>query len=208
VKEILDRDLGFKKFTRRWVPHTISDPQKLKRVETSAELLQILNDLQTGSFDGITTGEESWFYYLYESSAMFAKSPGEVVPRTGKGIGVKKTMITILFTNRKLRIAKDLPKSQNYNQDYFLSKILPGLEREESRYERRKRDAIFYVHMDHSKGHGGGKIQEKFERKHLARAPHSAYSPDVSPCDFWFFGMAKEKCRIGNFTQFKIFSSV
>jgi hypothetical protein len=59
VKEILHRDLCFKKFTRRWVPHTLSDPQKLKRVETSAELLQILNDLQTDSFDGITPGDES-----------------------------------------------------------------------------------------------------------------------------------------------------
>jgi hypothetical protein len=31
VKEILDRDLGVKKFTRRWVPHTLSNPQKLNR---------------------------------------------------------------------------------------------------------------------------------------------------------------------------------
>jgi histone-lysine N-methyltransferase SETMAR len=195
VKEILDRNLSFKKFTRRWVPHTLSDPRKLKKVETSAELLQILNDLQADFFDGITTGDESWFQYLYESSAMFAKSPGDVVPRTRKGIGVKKTTITIFFTNRKLFIAKDFPKGQKYNQDYFLSEIIPELEQEKSRYKRRKRDGIFYVHMDHSKSHDSGKIQEKFETKHLARAPHPAYSPDLSPCDFWFFGMAKEKMQ-------------
>jgi hypothetical protein len=70
------------------------------RVEASNELLQILNDLEAGSFDGITTGDESWFHYLDESSAMFAKSPGNVVPRTRTGIGVKKTMIAIFFTNK------------------------------------------------------------------------------------------------------------
>jgi hypothetical protein len=138
VKEIFDHDLGFKKSTRRWVPHTLSDPQKLKRVETSADLLQILNDLQADCFDGITTGDESWFQYLYESSAMFAKSPSDVVPRTRKGIGVKKTGITIFFTHRKLLIAKDLPKGQKHNQDYFLSEILPELEREKPRYKWRK----------------------------------------------------------------------
>jgi hypothetical protein len=51
----------------------MSDPQQMTRLEASNELLQILNDLEADSFDGITTGDESWFLYLYESSAMFAK---------------------------------------------------------------------------------------------------------------------------------------
>jgi histone-lysine N-methyltransferase SETMAR len=29
--------------------------------------------------------------------------------------------------------------------------------------------------------------------KGLVRAPHPPYSPDLSPCDFLFFGMAKGK---------------
>jgi hypothetical protein len=53
-----------------------------------------------------------------------------------------------------------------------------------------------------------GKIQEKFKRKGLGRSRHLVYSPGLSPCDFWFFGMAKGKRRIGNFTQFMIFSVV
>jgi hypothetical protein len=73
AKEILVRDLGLKKFTRRWVPHTLSDPQKVMKTEESNKLLQILNDLEPDSFDGITTGDESRFHYLYESSAMFTK---------------------------------------------------------------------------------------------------------------------------------------
>jgi hypothetical protein len=120
VKEILARDLGSRKFTRRSVPHTLSDPQKVKRVEASTELLHILNPLEIDSFDGITTGDEFWFQYLYESSDMFAKSPHDITPRTRPGIGVKKTIFTVLFTNRKLLIADDLRKGQKYNQDYFI----------------------------------------------------------------------------------------
>jgi hypothetical protein len=48
------------------VPHTLSDTQKVKRVETSTELIQIFNDLEADSFDGIATGHESQFQYLDE----------------------------------------------------------------------------------------------------------------------------------------------
>jgi hypothetical protein len=33
---------------------------------------------------------------------MFAKLPGDVIPRTGKEIGVKKTIFATFFTNNKL----------------------------------------------------------------------------------------------------------
>jgi hypothetical protein len=100
----------------------------MTKFEASNELLQILNDLETDSFGGITTGDESWFHHLYESPAMFAKSPGDVMP--GKDINVKQTIFTVSFTNRKLLIAECLPKGQKYNQDYFMSDIFSELERE------------------------------------------------------------------------------
>jgi histone-lysine N-methyltransferase SETMAR len=107
--------------------------------------------------------------------------------------GVKKTMFTIFFTDRKLLITEYLPKGQKYSQDYFISYILPELEHEKKRYKGKKQAGAFCVKMDHSKSHSGGKIQEKIDRKGLVRCSHLPYSPDLSPCDFWFFGMAKEK---------------
>jgi hypothetical protein len=115
----------------------------VKRVEASTELVQILNDSEADSFDGITTGDESRFQYLYESSAMFIKSPRDLIPRTRKEIGVKKTRFTIVFTNRRLLITEYLPKGQKHSQDYFISDILPDLEREKMRYQRRKRGGTF-----------------------------------------------------------------
>jgi histone-lysine N-methyltransferase SETMAR len=158
----------------------------VKRVEASTELVQILNDLEADSFDGITTGEESWFQYLYESSAMFVKSPREVISRTRKEMGVKRTLFTIFFTNRNVLIAEYVPTGQKYSQDYFMSDILPELEREKLRYKRRKQGVTLYVHMDHSKSHDGRKIRATFDTRSLVRSPHPPYSPDLSPCDFWF----------------------
>jgi transposase len=49
--------------------------------------------------------------------------------------------------------------------------------------------------MDNSICHNGAKITEKFGKKHIARAPHPYYSPDLSPCNFWLFGILKEKMK-------------
>jgi hypothetical protein len=68
-------------------------------------------------------------------------------------------------------------------------------------------DDAYLIHR-HSKSHDGGKIQEKFCRKGLMHCPHPPDSPDLSPCDFWFFGMAKEKMKDREFAQFKIFTAV
>jgi hypothetical protein len=76
-------------------------------------------------------------------------------------------------------------------ENNFISDILPELEREKMRYERRKKGRTFFFHMDDSKSHDDGKSQGKFDIKGLVRAPDRPYSPDLSPCDCWFFGMAK-----------------
>jgi hypothetical protein len=86
-------------------------------IEASNEPPQILNDLEADSSDGITTGDSSWFHYLDESSTMFVNSPGNVIPRTRKEIGMKKIMFTIFFINMKLLIAEYLQKCQKYSQD-------------------------------------------------------------------------------------------
>jgi hypothetical protein len=41
----------------------------------------------------------------------------------------------------------------------------------------------------------GAKITEKMSLKGLRRAPHPAYSPDLSPCDFWAFGAIKDMIK-------------
>jgi hypothetical protein len=115
---------------------------------------------------------------------MFAKSPGDVIPGTRKEIGVKKVIRTIFVTNRKLLIAEYLPKGQKYNQDCFISNILPELEREKMRYKRGEQGGTFSIYMDHSKSHNGNTIQEKFNRNGLARCPYPPYALDLSPCDF------------------------
>jgi transposase len=88
-----------------------------------------------------------------------------------------------------------LPKGTKFNQDYFIDTVLPNLYSEKRRIVRRKGLPSFFVHMDNSMCHNGAKIIEKLEKRHIARAPRLAYSPDLSPCDFWLFGILKQKMK-------------
>jgi hypothetical protein len=43
--------------------------------------------------------------------------------------------------------------------------------------------------------HNAQKISLELDRHKIERGPHPAYSPDISPCDFWLFGFLKEKLK-------------
>jgi histone-lysine N-methyltransferase SETMAR len=49
--------------------------------------------------------------------------------------------------------------------------------------------------MDNSMHHNASKITQELGREKIQRAPHSPYSPDISPCDFFLFEFLKEKLK-------------
>jgi hypothetical protein len=49
--------------------------------------------------------------------------------------------------------------------------------------------------MDNSMYSNAGKTSLELEHNKIERAPHPAYSPDISLCDFWLFGFLKEKLK-------------
>jgi hypothetical protein len=59
VKDIFSRELGLRTFSRRWVPDQLFDPQKKLRIDTSLELLALLDQYSELQFEGIATGDES-----------------------------------------------------------------------------------------------------------------------------------------------------
>jgi hypothetical protein len=79
-----------KKFSRRSMPHFLNPAQTVARVKASKIILRVLQDAESNDFEGIVTGDESWFRYCCPSSTMFAQAPSEVIPRTRQAIGAKK----------------------------------------------------------------------------------------------------------------------
>jgi hypothetical protein len=49
--------------------------------------------------------------------------------------------------------------------------------------------------MDNSMNHHARKKVDELKRNTIRRVSHPAYSPDLSPWDFWLFGLLKEKLK-------------
>jgi hypothetical protein len=90
VKEILQKELAMRQFSRRWVPHSLSDPQNVARVEAAKEMLRILQESEMNDFDSVATGDESGFHSTTASSKMFVRLAEDVIPRTRQEVGAKK----------------------------------------------------------------------------------------------------------------------
>jgi hypothetical protein len=86
-------------------------------------MLQMSQESEPNHFNGIATGDESWFRYFYPCSKMSAQSPAEVIPRTRQAIGAQQTIITVFLAARRLIVLDVLPKCSKFNQlhlaDYF-----------------------------------------------------------------------------------------
>jgi hypothetical protein len=191
TKHIVQRELGMKTVLAMLGPRFSSSAQKAARVEASRELLRILQGLEANRSEGIATRNKSWFRYSCPSSKMFARSPAEVIPRTQQAIGDKKTMITLFFTARKLIFLDALPKGHKYNQQTSVDYILMDLKKANLSFHRCMLGSTFAVGMDSSLCHNGSKVMSKFGKHDVSRFLPPPYSPDISLCDFWVFGMLK-----------------
>jgi hypothetical protein len=109
-------------------------------------------------FEGIATGDESWFQYSSYSDSMFAGSRESLVPRIRGDISEQKTLVQIFFTSRRLLVLEARAKGTKFNQDYFTDAIFPGLDNEKRRISREERFPAFSVHMDNSMCHNDHKV--------------------------------------------------
>jgi hypothetical protein len=67
----------------------LSNAQKVARVEAAKEMLRILEEPEANDFDGIATGDESWFQHTAASSKMFARSAADIIPRVRQAVGAQ-----------------------------------------------------------------------------------------------------------------------
>jgi hypothetical protein len=106
----------------------------LRKSSARIELLELLLGREADDFDGIATSYESQFHYHYEWRELFAASREKVTHFIRTELGVQRVMITVCFTSMTLIINQALLKGKKSNQDYFISRVLPELVKENGNY--------------------------------------------------------------------------
>jgi histone-lysine N-methyltransferase SETMAR len=199
VKRTLVSVLGMRKFSFRWVPHDLTEFQNAQSVKNSRGLLKVLKVDAKNNFVNIITGDERWYYWSYEHESQWSTSRATVPSRTFQKIDTKKSMFTFIFSECSLLTLNQLPKGQKMNTQYFCDVVLQ--ETRESLTSIPEKSGIegMMIHLDTWKVHNSARTTLQFQDFQVTRLPHPTYSPDISPCDFWFFGWSKEQMRGSEF---------
>ena len=62
-------------------------------------------------------------------------------------------------------------------------------------FETSEESSASLIHHDNASAHKATQTMEYLEAQRVKLMGHPAYSPDLSPCDFWLFPKIKEQLR-------------
>jgi hypothetical protein len=102
-------------------------------METSKNILTIVQRSKEKDFDGIATDSQSWFQYIFVSSRRFAPSPADAILSVWHACITKETMIIVFFRAGKIGLVDILSKPRKFSQVYDLARIFPDLKKPEVR---------------------------------------------------------------------------
>jgi len=83
----------------------------------------------------------------------------------------KNETIPIFAISIHIIVLDALPKGMKYNQDYFLSELLPPTDKEKFQYVSQNRVTNFARDIRNSMFHNGSKGRNKLASKHVPQPP-------------------------------------
>ncbi len=109
----------------------------------------------------------------------------------------KTRMVTIFISRNGPLLIKMLSDGGHVNATYYREEILQPLlsDKEELLRPSEKlagRRPMLVLHHDNASSHTAAKVKDFLESSEVRTAPHTPYSPDLAPLDFWVFPRLKE----------------
>jgi histone-lysine N-methyltransferase SETMAR len=196
VYTILHDHLGVRKICARWVPHVLTEAQKVSRVETAASLLRKFRAWGDNVMHDIATGDETWVH-LFEpprkAQNMAWVKKGDPRPTVAKREkSSEKVLYTFFFTKDGILLQLPTPHGRTITGKYYAQSVLPLVVKA---FQEKRPDRKLHIHHDNAPAHSSGIVSEFLEENNIAVVPHPPYSPDLAPCDFWLFPILKDLLR-------------
>ena len=186
--------------TCRRVPHSLTQAQKQDRVDYCLAMLNKFNGGRSKRVYDTITGDESWFYYydpetMRQSQVWVARndSPPTKIRRQ-RSVG--KHMFASFFMKPGFNTIIPLENGKTVTAKWYTEECLSNVLKQVEKH-RRLNDLV--IHHDNASSHNATQTMEFLEAQRIKLMGHPAYSPDLSPCDFWLFSKINEQLRGKNF---------
>jgi hypothetical protein len=99
---------------------------------------------------------------------------------------------SIIWDNTEIKSLLYVPKSMKHNANFFVESVVPDLVEHVCQESRWKTVRGIMVHLDNARPHNSRKSEAALTETKARRIHAPAYSADLSPSDFFLFGMLKK----------------
>ena len=172
VHLILKKHLKVRKISARWVPHLLTDEQKRQRVKVAKKLLQMFPKYDV-------------------SNKIWANKHSKRLIIAKRSLSTKKVLYAIFFSGEGVAIKVPVKKGKSITGKYYKDVVLKKLKKD---YQKR-RPATGFKHVsllhDNAPAHTSAIVTAFLKKEKVTVLPHSPYSPDLAPCDFFLFPKLK-----------------
>ena len=179
----------------KWVPHTLNNIQKQRRVDDSKQLIQILKRCKHESWRNIVTGDQSWISIYTPNSGKWVVIDDEGPEEVSSTLGIQKVMLTVIWGVNGMYVIDFLPLSTSYNSSYFNPNVLNVLCEKRTEIWSQSQNKFIWLHLDNSMVHNSRACSQKVDQIRFKRTPYPPYSPDIAPSDYFLFGFLKDNLK-------------
>ena len=194
---ILHDRSGMRKLTARWVPKSLSDEQMATRASVCSALLKRFRSKDDFRLRLVTVDETWVHYYEPENKAQSRQWVGLESPRPNKfktQLSAGKVMATVFWDAKGVIMLDFLPKRSTITGVYYAN-LLDQLRTAIREKRRGKLSKGVLLQQDNARVHTCKVAMDAVERNGYELIPHSAYSPDLAPSDFFLFPNLKKDIR-------------
>lgn len=180
------KKLGYTSKLDTWVPHELTERNKLNRVSVATSLL---GRYENESFlDRIVTGDEKWILYNNVQRKRSWKLSGEgAEPISKAGLHPVKVLLCVWWDAKGIIYYELLQQGQTIDADKYcdqLVKLDAAIKLKRPILANRK-GVIF--HHDNARPHVAQQTLQKLRQFKWEILPHPPYSPDMAPSDYHLF---------------------
>jgi histone-lysine N-methyltransferase SETMAR len=179
-----------KKLCARWVPHSLWDSQKQKRVEISELLLERFTNDRNNFISRIVTVDETWIHHYDPETKRQSMQWKHVNSPPPKKFCVQKSagkvMATVFWDAEGIIMVDYLEKGKTVSGEYYA--LLLGQLRDRLKEIRRgKVTKGVLLLQDNAPAHNSNIAKLAVADCGYELLPHPPYSPDMAPSDYYLF---------------------
>ncbi|XP_015438720.1 PREDICTED: histone-lysine N-methyltransferase SETMAR-like [Dufourea novaeangliae] len=180
------KKIGYTQKLDVWVPHLLTEANKLNRVSAAVSLLGRLNN--EPFLDRLMTGDEKWVLYDNVQRKRTWKVANERAELIAKpNLHPAKVMLSVWWDCQGILYFELLPAGQTIDSEKYcqqLENLKTAIQARRPSLVNRK-GVVF--HQDNAKPHTAKRTLAKLKELKWDGILHPPYSPDIAPSDYYLF---------------------